>query len=140
MLSEGAVMIEVLDSLRAQIKRADPRSRKLFHHLRGAVNILEDLAHGVLTLKRTKFYHSRLVPLHAGTRSVLSQYADFATGRFRRRLTDKCSFFPHAAHNSVVAWSTIRLLNCVTSSAGRRAVTIPPHAFKIFATRLSVVA
>ena len=35
-----------------------------------------DLAHGVLTLERTKFYRSRLVPLHASTTSALSQYAD----------------------------------------------------------------
>jgi len=35
-----------------------------------------DLAHGVLTLKRTKFYRSRLVPLHASTTSALSRYAD----------------------------------------------------------------
>lgn len=99
-----------------------------------------DLAHGVLTLERTKFYRSRLVPLHASTTSALSRYADLRDRAIPTPLDRKRSFFPYAAHNSVVGLSTIRLLNCVTNSAGGYAVTTPLHAFKIFATLLSVVA
>lgn len=35
-----------------------------------------DLAWGVLTLKRTKFHRSRLVPLHTSTTSALAHYAE----------------------------------------------------------------
>lgn len=35
-----------------------------------------DLAHGVLTVRETKFHKSRLVPVHETTRRVLHRYAD----------------------------------------------------------------
>ena len=41
-----------------------------------------DLQRGVLTIRLTKFRKSRLVPLHASTKRVLSQYADSRDARY----------------------------------------------------------
>ena len=60
-------MIEVLDSLRAQIKRADPRSRELFHpSQRGhkAANVSDPHVSTSLTIQveKSRSMHSRLDP------------------------------------------------------------------------------
>ncbi len=44
-----------------------------------------DLAAGVLTVRRTKFGKSRLIPVHATTRRALEQYAVSRDLEFSRR-------------------------------------------------------
>lgn len=50
-----------------------------------------DLADGVLTIRRTKFGKSRLVPLHASTTAALQHYAD-RRDRMLRALTTRAFF------------------------------------------------
>jgi integrase/recombinase XerD len=49
-----------------------------------------DLATGVITIRRTKFKKSRLVPVHASTSRALQQYAVY---RDRRHLAPRCGRF-----------------------------------------------
>jgi integrase len=61
-----------------------------------------DLKHGILTVRKTKFNKTRLVPIHPSTRSVLQKYASIRDQIFPRPKTP--SFF--------VSDSGIRLNGC----------------------------
>ena len=82
-----------------------------------------DLANGLLTLKKTKFAQSRVVPLHRTTRRALAEYASVRDRAIPAPLQAEMFFSPHVASNSTVAQSSTRLPDYESSSVGRRAAT-----------------
>ncbi|MGA3006926.1 MAG: tyrosine-type recombinase/integrase [Opitutaceae bacterium] len=77
-----------------------------------ALNLLPqdvDLAEGILTIRRTKFDKSRLVPLHPSTREVLARYAKLRDETYARRGRPVTYFFA-AIHGTRLNNSGVNLV------------------------------
>lgn len=68
-----------------------------------------DLAEGILTIRRTKFDKSRLVPLHPSTREVLARYAKLRDENYARRGRPVIYFFA-AIHGTRLNNSGVNLV------------------------------
>jgi integrase len=78
-----------------------------------------DLEEGILTVRRTKFAKSRLVPLHASTREALERYATQRNRIFRRLETP--AFFVSEHGRRITQWSTRYHFARVSQQVGLRA-------------------
>jgi integrase len=86
-----------------------------------------DLTNSLLTLKKTKFARSRVVPLHPSTTRALANYASVRDRAIPAPLQadskQRCSFSPHVASNSTAAQSSTRLPDYESNSVGKHAAT-----------------
>jgi integrase len=78
-----------------------------------------DLEEGIVTVRRTKFGKSRLVPLHASTREALERYAAQRNRIFRRLETP--AFFVSERGRRITQWSTRYHFARVSQQVGLRA-------------------
>jgi len=81
-----------------------------------------DLEEGILTVRRTKFGKSRLVPLHASTREALARYAAQRDGLLRR--VETAAFFASEHGRRITQWSARYHFARVSQQIGLR----PPAA------------
>lgn len=77
-----------------------------------------DLDEGILTIRRTKFGKSRIVPLHASTREVLERYAARRDRVLRR--VDTLAFFLSEHGRRITQWSTRYNFARVSQQVGLR--------------------
>jgi len=77
-----------------------------------------DLVEGILTIRRTKFGKSRIVPLHASTREVLRSYAAQRDCSLRRVGTP--AFFVSEHGSRITQWSTRYNFAKVSQQVGLR--------------------
>lgn len=77
-----------------------------------------DLTEAVLTIRRTKFGKSRLVPLHASTRRALRQYAGWRDRIHPRSST--ASFFTGEHGKPLTAWTVRRTFVRLSRQVGLR--------------------
>jgi integrase len=77
-----------------------------------------DLVEGILTIRRTKFGKSRIVPLHASTREVLRSYAAQRNCSLRRVGTP--AFFVSEHGSRITQWSTRYNFAKVSQQVGLR--------------------
>ena len=77
-----------------------------------------DLDEGILTIRRTKFGKSRIVPLHASTREVLKSYAAKRDCSLRRVGTP--AFFVSEHGSRITQWSTRYNFAKVSQQVGLR--------------------
>jgi integrase len=82
-----------------------------------------DLTNSSLTLKKTKFARSRVVPLHPSTTRAFTNYASVRDRAIPAPLQAEMFFSPHEASNSTVAQSNTRLPDYESSSVGKHAAT-----------------
>jgi len=80
-----------------------------------------DLTAGVLTIRRTKFGKSRLVPLHPSTTRALWRYLHARDRIHPRRTTDR--FFLGAGGCRLTEWTVRRTFNMLSRTTGLRGPT-----------------